>query len=157
MQSLRTVFNASSLALLLGLMGAAPTALAIGFDDLEKIEKVERSERKVREAKAEAARREEEARRQAQAQAEEAARQRAASASSGSGGGSSRGRFDPSKVIMVPDGNRLKMYCGSTYSGFVTFLTKCGSSSWSATFGRSCISYQEAVYEAGKDNPNCQR
>jgi hypothetical protein len=83
----------ASVACLLAVLGL-PIAQAFSFDDLVKVEKVERDERKVREAKAEKARREEEtrrkaeeARRQAQLQSEEAARQRENSGSGSSGGG----------------------------------------------------------------------
>ena len=133
------------------------SAQAFNFDDLEKVEKVERGERKVREAQAAAARREEEARRQAQQQADDAARQRAAS-SGGSGGGSSSGRqVDRSKFILVPDGNRYKLHCGSVHTGFVTFMHKNNLGQWSSTSGGLRDTFEQAAYEAAKDNSNCWR
>ena len=80
---------AAALLLAAALVWLPHSAQAFNFDDLEKVEKTERTERKVREAKAEAARREDEARRQAQQQADDAARPRAASSGGSSGGGSS--------------------------------------------------------------------
>ena len=99
----------------------AQPAAAFGFDDLEKLEKVEEKERRVREAKAVAARREEEARRLAQHQAQEAeAKQREASnrRSSSSGGGAP-----------VGPGGRYSIYKDKGAGGWEWFkqevLVKC--------------------------------
>jgi hypothetical protein len=127
------------------------SAQAFNFDDLEKVEKVERGERKVRDA----VRREEDARRQAQQQADDAARQRAASSGGSSGGGSSGRQVDRSKFILVPDGNRYKLHCGSVHTGFVTYMHKNNLGMWSSTSGGLRDTFEQAAYEAAKDNSNC--
>ncbi len=147
----------AALALAAALACLPQSAQAFNFDDLEKVEKVERGERKVREAQAEAARREDEARRQAQQQAEDAARQRAASSGGSGGGGSSGRQVDRSKFILVPDGNRYKLHCGSVHTGFVTFMHKNKLGQWSSTSGGLRDTFEQAAYEAAKDNSNCWR
>jgi hypothetical protein len=147
---------AAALLLAAALVWLPHSAQAFNFDDLEKVEKTERTERKVREAKAEAARREDEARRQAQQQADDAAKQRAASNSGSSGGSGSSGRqVDRSKFILVPDGNRYKLHCGSVHTGFVTFMHKNNLGQWSSTSGGLRDTFEQAAYEAAKDNSNC--
>jgi hypothetical protein len=148
---------AAAIALVAALAYAPHSAQAFNFDDLEKVEKVERGERKVREAKAEAARREEEASRQAQQQADDAARQRAASSGGASGGSSSGRQVDRSKFILVPDGNRYKLHCGSVHTGFVTYMHKNNLGMWSSTSGGLRDTFEQAAYEAAKDNSNCWR
>ncbi len=114
---------AVALALAAVLAYAPHSAQAFNFDDLEKVEKVERGERKVREARAEAARREEEARRLAQQQAEEAARQRAAS----TGGSGYRITSDKWSEFQGNCGSG-RFFAGTLSTMFQGYWNVCGSS-----------------------------